>query len=199
MSLVTLPTVKDKQRLPAALTWLQILLLTLFFCWLYSGLPHAISQGTQERSKSAAARKTASDSDKSTPGTIPGVKSANAFSKPYGYYLNPILVHIQANHDQQEKITAIVQSYRGRVQPLVEEYKQKNQEFLTNVAHGHAPEVIMDEQTHIGRLYSDITLVYCQMSLEVRKVLTPEQIVQYEEFKRQQGWTSNSKSQTPAP
>lgn len=119
-----------------------------------------------------------------------GGRPKDAFTKPYGYYLNPILQHIHANPEQKVKITAILQSYRGRLEPLRTEYRQKNQELLNKLSHGDKPEAIMDEQTHLGRLYTDITLYYCQMSLEVRKCLSPDQIVLYEEFKRKQGWRS---------
>lgn len=119
--------------------------------------------------------------------------SAQKFSKPYGYYLNPLLDYIRSNDDQRVKITAIVQSYRGRLEPLRNQYRQKNQVFLNNVAKGQSSEQIMDEQTQLGRLYSEINLYYCQMGLEVRKVLNPDQIIRYEEFKRQQGWSSSKR------
>lgn len=157
-----------------------------------SGLcPHAWSQSKDDADKS-------SDNSKSSAAAL-CPSGRNAFSKPYGSYLAPILEHIHADPDQRTKITAIVQSYRGRIEPLTLEYKQKNQEFLANVLHGQAPELIMGEQTALGRLYSEITLYYCQMSLEVRRTLNPEQIVRYEEFKRQQGWTSNASASAAAP
>lgn len=115
---------------------------------------------------------------------------SNQFSKPYGYYLLPILDYVHANKDQRDKISAIVQSYRSRIEPLSTEYKQKNQELLNNLSQGGSSEAIMGQQTHLGRLYSEITLYYCQMSLEVRKNLAPDQIVLYEEFKRQRGWAA---------
>ncbi|MBX9686185.1 MAG: hypothetical protein K2X27_05755 [Candidatus Obscuribacterales bacterium] len=123
-----------------------------------------------------------------------GASRKTAFSKPYGYYLKPILEHINASKEQGEKITAIVQSYRSKIEPLTTDYKKRNKEFLDNVASGRSSELIIEEQAQLGRLYTDITSYYCQMSLEVRRLLSPEQIVLYEEFKRQQGWTSSSAS-----
>ena len=158
-----------------------------------SGLcPHAWSQD-----KDTAAADPSKSSDSSKLPNIAGVR-ANAFSKPYGSYLNPILEYIQADPDQRTKITGIVQSFRGRIEPLTIEYKQKNQALLGNLVHGQTPELIMDEQTQLGRLYSEITLYYCQMSLEVRKCLNAEQIVRYEEFKRKQGWSSSASNVSAA-
>lgn len=139
-----------------------------------------------------AANKVSSDSesvgaDKSAVST-----KAGKFTHPYGYYLQPILEHIHANPDQKVKITAIVQSYRARIEPLQSEYKQRNQALLDKLAHGESSTTIMDDQMRVGRLYSDLNLYYCQMSLEVRKILSPDQIVLYEEFKRQQGWNSSN-------
>jgi hypothetical protein len=156
-----------------------------------SGLcPHAWSQGKETAS---AGPSKSSDSSK-----LPNIAGArpNPFNKPYGSYLNPILEYIQADADQRTKITGIVQSFRGRIEPLTIEYKQKNQALLDNLVHGQAPELIMDEQTELGRLYSEITLYYCQMSLEVRKCLNAEQIVRYEDFKRKQGWSNNASNAT---
>ncbi len=130
------------------------------------------------------------DSTKTISSLTPNQRGASAMSKPYGYYLKPILERIQANPDQSAKITAILQSYRSRIEPLKSEYVHKNQEFLNNLSRGEDSARIMNEQIQLGHIYSDITLYYCQMSLEVRKVLSPEQIVRYEEFKRQQGWAS---------
>ncbi len=132
------------------------------------------------------------DSEKSASSAIPSPRGPSSLSKPYGYYLKPILERIQANPDQSAKITAILESYRGRIDPLKTEYMHKNQEFLTNLSHGDDSAAIMNQQIQLGRIYSDITLYYCQMSLEVRRVLSPDQIVRYEEFKRQQGWTSST-------
>lgn len=142
------------------------------------------------------ANKTGSPELQSTDKAI--ANKAGKFSHPYGYYLQPILEHIHANPDQRVKITAIVQSYRGRIEPLQTEYRQRNQQLLDKLSHGESSTSIMDDQMRVGRLYTDLNLYYCQMSLEVRKLLGPEQIVLYEEFKRQQGWNTNSGSNQSA-
>ena len=145
---------------------------------------------SQNQDQNAAKTTNVSVTNVTNVSAVLGGRPSNAFTRPYGFYLNPILEHVHANPDQKTRITAILQSYKGRLEPLRSEYKQKNQDLLNKLAHGDKPETIMDEQTHLGRLYTDITLYYCQMSLEVRKVLNPEQIVLYEEFKRKQGWKS---------
>ena len=167
---------------------IQAATLLLLLTGLYAGLPHAFSQGTSNQTDADGSSK--SDSNSVASAQIPTlVKHGHSFNRPYGYYMNPILEYVKADQVQRERITAVVRSIRGRIQPLTDEYKQCNQEFLNNLAHGEHSETIMDEQTHLGRLFSDITLSYCQMSLEVSKVLSPDQIVLYEKFKRQQGWT----------
>lgn len=113
----------------------------------------------------------------------------NAFSKPYGYYLNPMLDHIQASSDQRTKITVIVQNYRGSIEPLRLEYNARQQDFLSNVVKGQPSAQIMEQQMRLSQMYEEITSHYCRMSLEVRRVLNPDQIVRYEEFKRKRGWT----------
>lgn len=112
-----------------------------------------------------------------------------AFSKPYGHHLAPILEHIQASSTQRSQITSLVMSYRSKIEPLRNLYRQKSQEFLTCVVKGDTADLIISKQLQLGQLYADITSQYCLMSLAVRKLLKPEQIVLYEEYKKQQGWT----------
>lgn len=169
--------------------FLTFLIINLFvFACLFTNLStSSIAQdGANKDSKDAA-------SGEPAPGTGADGKPTAAFSKPYGYYLNPMLDHIQANPDQRTKISLVLQNYRGRLEPLRNEYNTKRQEFLTNVVKGVSSDVIMAQQIKIGHLYEEITSHYCQMSLEVRRLLNPDQIVRYEEFKRQRGWTRKSK------
>lgn len=114
---------------------------------------------------------------------------SNAFNKPYGYHLTPILNHIHANNDQRTKITSIVQSYRSKIEPLRVLYKQKSQDFLNSVTSGLSSDLILNKQLQLGQLYANITSQYCLMSLEVRRLLKPDQIVLYEEYKQHQGWS----------
>jgi hypothetical protein len=190
------PKEENRQSLSSA-SVARLLASVLVLSGLYAGLPHGGCQSSQEAADTDRQSKSGTETARSSLAPALSTKRQQSFSKPYGYYLNPILEHIQANPDQRVKITAIVQSFRGRIQPMTEEYRQKNKEFLDNVAHGRAPELIMEQQIQVGRLYSDITLAYCQMSLEVRKVLSADQIVRYEEFKRAQGWLSSKTANEP--
>lgn len=160
---------------------------TFVFAALFTFLStSSIAQDSTKKTSEAAPAEPAA-------GIGPDGKPAAAFNKPYGYYLNPMLEHIQANADQRTKITVILQNYRGRLEPLRNDYNIKRQEFLTNVVKGVSSDVIMAQQLKIGHLYEEITSHYCQMSLEVRRLLNPDQIVRYEEFKRQRGWTRKGK------
>lgn len=134
---------------------------------------------------SIAQNETSNKTEKTSAETKP------AFDKPYGYYLNPLLDYIQANSDQRTKITVILQSYRGKIEPLRNDYNSKRQEFLDNVVKGVSSDTIMSQEIKMGHLYQEINSHYCQMSLEVRRVLNPDQIVRYEEFKRQRGWSKS--------
>lgn len=118
---------------------------------------------------------------------ISGLHTA-AFQKPYGYHLSPILDHIHANPAQREKITEIVSGYRSKIEPLRIIYKQKSQDFLSAVTKGLPSDLILSQQMQLGQLYSDINSQYCLMSLAVRRLLKPDQIVLYEEYRKTQGW-----------
>jgi Spy/CpxP family protein refolding chaperone len=111
-------------------------------------------------------------------------------SKPYGYHIEPILKKIKANDDQRLKIKNVVQSYRSKIQPLRDEYKIKRQEFITVMTGGGASETIMAKQMELSRLASEITSKYTLMRLEIRRVLSPPQILLLEEYAREHGWNS---------
>lgn len=112
-------------------------------------------------------------------------------SKPYGYHLEPILQKIKATPDQRTKIVVVVQSYRSKIQPLRDEYKQRRQEFITVMTGGAAAETIMAKQVELSHLASDITSKYTLMRLEVRRIMTPQQILQFEDYARQHGWNTH--------
>ncbi len=109
-------------------------------------------------------------------------------SKPYGSHLQPILDKIKANPTQRTKISQIVESYRTKIQPLRDEYKQKRQEFLSSMTSGSAAETIMTRQVELSHLSSEISSRYTLMRLEIRRQLTPQQILQFEEYARDHGW-----------
>lgn len=113
---------------------------------------------------------------------------AKPFEKPYGSHLQPILENISATDVQRQKITLIVQTYRPRIEPLRQEYKQKSKEFIEFLCSGKPAEAIMARQGELNGLYGVIITEYGMMRLEIRKLLTPEQCVRFEDYRRRQGW-----------
>lgn len=111
-------------------------------------------------------------------------------SRPYGSHLKPILDRIKATSDQRTKISSIVEGYRSRIQPLREEYKQKQQEFLTSMTSGGTAETIMTKQVELSHLSSEINSRYYLMRLEIRRQLTPGQILQFEAYAREHNWNT---------
>jgi hypothetical protein len=128
--------------------------------------------------------------DAGKPALIPGIAAGGkSFKQPYGMHLEPILKTIKANDDQRKKITAIVNNYKPKIQPLREQYNLKREEFLKSICDGKEAEVVMSQQVELGRLYSDITSQYTFMRLEIRKFLSPDQILLMEKYRKQQGWS----------
>jgi hypothetical protein len=116
------------------------------------------------------------------------VKSGLDLSHPYGYYLEPILEKIKATPDQRKRITKIVFSYKAKIQPLRDQYKQTKQEFWDGMLNGHPAETVMTKEIEMSHLESDIVSKYCLMRLEIRKNLKTDQIIVFEQYCRQQGW-----------
>jgi hypothetical protein len=102
--------------------------------------------------------------------------------------LQPILDRIKASPEQRGKIKTIVESYRAKIQPLRDEYKQKQQEFLASMTSGSSAETIMTRQVELSHLSSEITSRYTLMRLEIRRQLSPEQVLQFEGYAREHGW-----------
>jgi hypothetical protein len=123
----------------------------------------------------------------STPATLSG-KPGLDFSRPYGYHLQPILDKINASQDQRVKITQVVVTYRSTIQPLRDQYREKQQDFIGSMISGSAAEMIMSKQVELGHLSSEITGKYCLMKLEIRRLLNPQQILQFESYGREHGW-----------
>src|SRR5581483_11602207 len=69
---------------------------------------------------------------------LTGGSSKIDVTKPYGYHLQPILDKIKASPDQRQKITSIVQSYKSTIQPLRDQYKVRQQEFISLMVSGGA-------------------------------------------------------------
>lgn len=115
---------------------------------------------------------------------------ASRLSSPHGSHLEPILARIGANPEQRKSITTIVMSYKPRLDPLKQEYRQKSNEFLDYIVTGKPADVVMARQGELNNLYSVIIMEYSRMRLEIRKQLTPDQCKKFEEYRRQQGWSS---------
>lgn len=122
---------------------------------------------------------------------------AEPFSRPYGSHLTAILDTVNATPEQKTSITAVVEAFRPKIDPLRQTYNQKRQEFLTSITTGLSSDQIMVKQTDLSQLYSDISCQYCRMSLEIRRQLRPEQIVQYESYRMKQGWGRNKAAASP--
>jgi hypothetical protein len=122
---------------------------------------------------------------------ILGSSKSMDVSTPYGSHMKPIMDRIKASPDQRTKISSIVESYRSRIQPLRDEYKQKRQEFLTSMTSGGTAETIMTKQVELSHLSSEITSRYCLMRLEIRRQLSPQQILQFEAYARENGWNAS--------
>ncbi|MBY0549605.1 MAG: hypothetical protein K2W95_20170 [Candidatus Obscuribacterales bacterium] len=144
----------------------------------------------------ASSASIADPDDKDTPSKSSPAKNAagtakspaEPFSRPYGSHLQAILDTVSATPEQRSSITAVVEAFRPKIDPLRQTYNQKRQEFLTGITTGLSSDQIMVKQTDLSQLYSDISCQYCRMSLEIRRQLRPEQIVQYESYRMKQGW-----------
>lgn len=112
----------------------------------------------------------------------------NLGAKPYGSHLEPILKTINASPDQREKITAVVTEFRPKIEPSLVKYREKRDAFLQAMITGKASEDIMSKQDEMNQLSSFITSQYMVMNLKVRKLLKPEQMEPYENYRKKQGW-----------
>ncbi len=114
--------------------------------------------------------------------------TADKLSKPHGSHLEPVLQKIRANPNQRTQITVIVASYRPKIEPLRQEYRQKSQEFIDYIVTGQPAEKVMARQDELNQLYGAIVTHYSMMRLEIRKLLSPDQSKLYDDYRRQQGW-----------
>lgn len=114
--------------------------------------------------------------------------SGESMNKPYGSHLTAILTTINASADQKTKITIIVQNFKPVIAPLRETYKTKNKEYLNKVVTGASAAEIIERQGELCKLHQEICAEYCKMSLDVRKLLSPEQVKLYEGYRAKQGW-----------
>lgn len=170
---------------------LSLLLVAYGASWL------SCSAQTKHEAENAVMRSTAvksgasaGQSDTVYPETAADIssKASNGFSKPYGYHLRPILQAIGASEEQSKRITEIVHNYRPKIEPLRIEYRKKSKEFLDFIIQGKSAELIMARQGELNNLYGVIITQYSLMRLEIRRMLTPQQCVAFENYRAKQGW-----------
>jgi Spy/CpxP family protein refolding chaperone len=116
---------------------------------------------------------------------------ANSSNKPYGQYgshLDPILKTINASPDQRVKISAVVNEFKPKIEPSIVKYREKRDQFLQSMISGKASEDIMSKQDEMNQLSSQINSQYMVMNLKVRRLLTPDQVEPYENYRKKQGW-----------
>jgi Spy/CpxP family protein refolding chaperone len=117
--------------------------------------------------------------------------SSNAVNKPYGQYgshLEPILKTINATPDQRIKISALVNEFKPKIEPSLIKYRETRDQFLQCMITGKASEDIMSKQDEMNQLSSQINSQYMMMNLKVRRLLKPDQVEPYENYRRKQGW-----------
>ncbi|CAN5474547.1 hypothetical protein BH10CYA1_BH10CYA1_50050 [soil metagenome] len=117
--------------------------------------------------------------------------NASSTSKPYGQYgshLEPILKTINASPDQRDKISAVVNEFKPKIEPSIVKYHEKRDQFLQSMVSGKASEDIMSKQDEMNQLSSQINSQYMVMNLKVRKLLKPDQVEPYENYRKKQGW-----------
>lgn len=137
----------------------------------------------------ASSTPAAPEDEQSGPKKSKKVEHGLAMHHPYGYHLGPILDRIKANAEQRQKISVIVESFRSTIEPLRDQYRQKQQEFIQSMTSGATDEAIMESQVELAHLQSQISSNYTLMRLQVRRLLTPPQIEQFEAYRREHGWT----------
>jgi Spy/CpxP family protein refolding chaperone len=114
--------------------------------------------------------------------------SAKLGHSHYGSHLEPILKSVNATAEQRVKITAILNDFRPKIEPIVIEYREKRDQFLAAITSGKSAEEIMLKQDEVGQLRSHIANEYCVMHLKVRHCLNGEQVTAYEQYRHLQGW-----------
>jgi Spy/CpxP family protein refolding chaperone len=156
-----------------------------------AGTVNVVVQSTSKASSSTS-RSTKSNQIEAQQGqtVVTASVPAKGFDKPYGYHLQPILSKIGASDSQRKQITVIVEQYRPKLEPMRVEYRQKSREFIDFIITGKPAEVIMARQVELNNLYGVIITQYSLMRLEIRRLLSPQQCMKYEEYRQTQGWRS---------
>lgn len=130
----------------------------------------------------------APESEASDRSASPPAPAKADFNKPYGYHLGPILETIKATPEQKKAITAIMEEFRPKIEPMRAKFREARDIFLNGMMTGKSGEQIMSAQQEMERTRTAIGDEYMLMRLKVRKLLTPEQVPLYEEYRKKQGW-----------
>lgn len=130
------------------------------------------------------------DTGSSTKSAAPAAADKSDFSKPYGSHLGPILDTIKASPEQRKSITAIMEEFRPKIEPMRAKFREARDTFLNGMMTGKSGEQIMSAQQEMERTRTAIGDEYMVVRLRVRKLLTPEQIPLFEEYRKKQGWRS---------
>ncbi len=150
---------------------------------------NVVVQSTSKVTRSASSTTKSSQNDAQQGQVlVTSAAPAKGFERPYGSHLQPILATIGASDEQKKRITVIVEHYRPKLEPMRVEYRQKSKEFIDFIITGKPAEVIMARQVELNNLYGVINTQYSLMRLEIRRLLSPQQCVKYEEYRRTQGW-----------
>jgi Spy/CpxP family protein refolding chaperone len=120
--------------------------------------------------------------------TATATTTESSSGRKYGHHLEPILETISATPQQRKQITDIMQDFRPHIEPLQQKYREKQKQFLATMTGSRPAEEVMVRQTELNELYSQISNEYFVMHLKIRRLLTEDQCVKYEGYRRKQGW-----------
>ena len=151
----------------------------LVSCFFAQGLVAIGQTGHEEAATADSSAKSSSEESNQEP---------SKYSGKYGKHLEPILQRIKATEDQRKQLSAVVEDFRPRIEPLREKYRQTRTKFLEEISSSDCSDRVMVTQMEMGHLDSSIRREYLIMRLKVRKILTPEQDKKFEAYRNEQGW-----------
>jgi len=152
---------------------------------LLPGFVSSFAQDKEQKDKTAAATTAAAT-------TLTPTNARSVATEKYGKHLEPILKAIQATPEQRKQITEVFEDFRPKIQPLKTKFKEAQSQFLNAMMTGQSSEEIMLKQQDMNALYARVVDQYCALHLRVRKLLSPNQVDQYEQYRTNQGWNHAS-------